>query len=74
MPDPKRREFLKQLTKSTVYVAPVIYTIAAPLELIGQGMSSQHKGGSGSPGHGGGHGFGASEAPWDEPPPGSKNP
>jgi hypothetical protein len=38
-----RRAFLKKLAKGTVYAAPVIHSLAAPLDLVGQGMSSEHK-------------------------------
>lgn len=38
-----RREFLKKLAKGAVYAAPVMHSIAAPVDLLGQGQSSQHK-------------------------------
>lgn len=65
-----RREFLKQLAKTATYSVPVVYTVAAPRELLGQGKSSEHKGLHG-------HGPppapppGAAPAPWDQPPPGT---
>jgi len=37
-----RREFLKKLAKGAVYAAPVVYSIAAPVDLVGQGKGSQH--------------------------------
>ena len=75
-----RREFLKKLAKTAAYTAPVVYTLAAPIELIGQGMSSQHHhhhhhhmaapaGLEQSPGTQPGQ-----QAPWDRPPPGGKVP
>lgn len=77
MTDHDRREFLKRLAKTTAYVAPVVYSLAAPVDLIGQGMSSMHKpmkgaaatqqapSGTQQPG---------GQAPWDRPPPGGKVP
>ena len=38
-----RRAFLKKLAKGTVYAAPVVHSLAAPLDLVGQGKSSEHK-------------------------------
>jgi hypothetical protein len=38
-----RREFIKKLAKGTAYVAPVVHSLAAPLDLVGQGKSSEHK-------------------------------
>ena len=38
-----RREFIKKLAKGTAYAAPVVHSLAAPLDLVGQGQSSQHK-------------------------------
>ena len=35
-----RRAFLKKLAKGAVYSAPVVYSMAAPVDLLGQGMSS----------------------------------
>lgn len=35
-----RRAFLRKLAKSAAYSAPVVYSMAAPLDLIGQGKSS----------------------------------
>jgi len=66
MNDQDRREFLKQLAKTAAYTAPVVYSLAAPVELAGQGKSSMHKKSTGAqptqrqP----------SDAPWDRPPPG----
>ena len=41
-----RRAFLKRLAKGTAYAAPVVLSLAAPLDLVGQGKSSEHKHGS----------------------------
>jgi hypothetical protein len=67
MTDPDRREFLKKLAKTAVYSAPVVYSLAAPVELVGGGMSSVHmmsapatQPATQQP----------SDAPWDRPPPG----
>lgn len=38
-----RREFLRKLAKTAAYTAPVVYTLAAPVDLVGQGSSSGHK-------------------------------
>jgi hypothetical protein len=76
MTDQDRREFLKKLAKTAAYAAPVVYSLAAPVELIGQGSSSEHKhpssgatqsapSGTQQPG---------GEAPWERPPPGGKVP
>lgn len=35
-----RRAFLKKLAKGAAYSAPVVYSMAAPVDLLGQGMSS----------------------------------
>ncbi len=75
-----RRAFLIKLAKRTAYLAPVIATVAAPLETASaqHGKSSQHKH---MHGHGMGHGMSATfqgpspspvpPAPWNRPPPGS---
>ena len=47
MSEKNRREFLKQLAKGTAYAAPVVYTLAAPIEVAGQGGSMKKGGGSG---------------------------
>ncbi|NIM49628.1 MAG: hypothetical protein GTN62_05340 [Gemmatimonadales bacterium] len=75
MTEQARREFLKKLAKAAAYTAPVVYSLAAPIDLVGQGgKSSQHKMQSAAfqqqqpqqrPG---------GDAPWDRPPPGSKLP
>jgi hypothetical protein len=76
MTDQDRREFLKKLAKTAAYAAPVVYSLAAPVELIGEGMSSVHHppssgatqaapSGTQQPG---------GEAPWERPPPGGKVP
>ena len=69
MLDAERREFLKKLAKSAVYAAPVIHTIASPIELFSQGMGSPMGMGMGM-----GMGGMAAPAPWDEPPPASMKP
>jgi hypothetical protein len=38
-----RRAFLRVLAAGAVYAAPVIASVAAPVDLLGQGQSSQHK-------------------------------
>jgi len=38
-----RRAFLRKLAKGAAYSAPVVYSMAAPLDLVGQGKSSEHK-------------------------------
>lgn len=43
MTDHDRREFLKRLAKTAAYSAPVMYSLAAPIELVGQGQSASHK-------------------------------
>ena len=40
-----RRAFLRKLAKGAAYTAPVVYTMAAPVDLIGQGKSSGKGGG-----------------------------
>lgn len=40
-----RRAFLKKLAKGAAYSAPVVYSMAAPLGLSGQGGSSGKGGG-----------------------------
>lgn len=41
----ERRAFLRKLAKGAAYTAPVVYSMAAPVDLIGQGMSSGKGGG-----------------------------
>ncbi len=72
MLDAERREFLKKLAKSAIYAAPVIQTIASPIELFSQGMGSPM--GMGMGGMGMGMGGMAAPAPWNEPPPASMKP
>jgi hypothetical protein len=73
--DQHRREFLKKLAKGAVYAAPVIRTMTAPLEVVGQGKSTSHKNDHGNEGHGGGAGGSSpalgGAAPGTQPPPGS---
>ncbi|MEE8191445.1 MAG: hypothetical protein V3T74_01790 [Gemmatimonadales bacterium] len=68
MTDQDRREFLKKLAKTAAYTAPVVYSLAAPIELVGQGQSSEHKHTTApatqQPSTG--------DAPWDRPPPGQR--
>ena len=40
-----RRAFLRKLAKGAAYSAPVVYSMAAPVDLLGQGMSSGKGGG-----------------------------
>jgi len=35
-----RRAFLRKMAKGVAYTAPVVYSMAAPLDLMGQGSSS----------------------------------
>ncbi len=66
-----RRDFLKRLARSAAYAAPVITSLAAPLDLVGQGQASVHKQtGGGDPGHGAPGMAAGQQAPWDQPPPG----
>ena len=67
-----RRAFLKKLARGAAYAAPTIISFAAPVELLGQGESSQHKQT---------HLVAPSEPsaplqdpPWKEPPPGRTPP
>jgi hypothetical protein len=64
-----RRAFLRKLAKGAAYTAPVVYSMSAPVDLIGQGMSS---------GKGGGKDMdkatGASQTQFVPPPPGSVPP
>jgi hypothetical protein len=72
MTEQDRRAFLKQLAKGAVYTAPVVYSLAAPVELIGQGQSSMHKPPM-TPGATSGTTQPGGDAPWDRPPPGSRD-
>ncbi len=47
MSDQTRREFLIKLAKGTAYVTPVVVSMAAPVELIGQQMQPTMPGGMG---------------------------
>ena len=63
-----RRAFLRKLAKSAAYTAPVVYSMAAPVDLLGQGMSS---------GKGGGKDMDKSSmggSTYSVPPPGSRPP
>jgi hypothetical protein len=40
-----RRAFLRKLAKGAAYSAPVVYSMAAPVDLLGQGQSSGKGGG-----------------------------
>lgn len=79
MDNESRRRFLKRLAKGTLYSAPVIATMAAPVHLVGQGMSASAKGGMGGGAVGGGGGGGGHkpaaqfQGPWDtNAPPGRR--
>ena len=72
MTDQDRREFLEKLAKTAVYTAPVVYSLAAPTELIGLVKGDKSGGmdmGMAAPATteptGG-------DAPWDRPPPGQR--
>lgn len=71
-----RREFLMALARRAAYAAPVIVSLSAPHDLLGQGSSSQHKA------HAAPTYSGATQqtntprppggaAPWKAPPPGA---
>ena len=68
MTEQDRREFLKKLAKTAVYTAPVVYSLAAPIELMGGGKASEHHtsapAATQQPSTG--------DAPWDRPPPGQR--
>ncbi len=38
-----RRAFIKKLAQGTAYATPVVHSLAAPLDLVGQGKGSEHK-------------------------------
>ncbi|UCF40655.1 MAG: hypothetical protein JSW43_13175 [Gemmatimonadota bacterium] len=78
MTEHDRREFLKKLAKTAAYAAPVVYSLAAPIELGGVQMASKKPpmgmtagatqsapGGAQQPG---------GQAPWERPPPGGNVP
>lgn len=78
MTDRERREFLKQLAKTAVYAAPVVHTLAAPVDVVGQGvlpskkitpptLAPQQQPLPPNPAPGG-------TPPWQHPPPGSRRP
>lgn len=70
-----RREFLKAVARSMTYTAPLVYSLTAPIELVGQGKASKHKPGGGGMGMEMGMGMAAPAgvtAPWDRPPPGQR--
>jgi hypothetical protein len=73
-----RREFLKKLARTAAYTAPVVYSLAAPVELIGQGgKSSEHKppmGAAATQSAPGGAQQPGGQAPWERPPPGGNVP
>ena len=45
MAQENRRAFLRKLAKGAAYSAPVVYSMAAPVDLLGQGQSSGKGGG-----------------------------
>ncbi len=69
MTDQDRREFLKKLARTAAYTAPVVYSLAAPIELVGQGSSSEHKPPMGAPAT---QEPSTGDAPWDRPAPGQR--
>ncbi len=75
-----RRAFLKMLAKGTAYAAPVVHSLAAPLDLVGQGKSSEHKhGGQAATASPTGSGLTqqtdiGAPPPGQRPPPGQSNP
>lgn len=77
-----RREFLRKLAKTAAYAAPVVVSLAAPIELVGQGDSPSKKEGHWHPP---GQGSPTKQTlppnpqpggppPWQQPPPGSRRP
>jgi hypothetical protein len=75
MTQQNRREFLKKLAKTAVYAAPVVHTLAAPIDLVGQGQSTGHK----PPGHSAAfqpqqQPTTDPQPPWQQPPPGTTPP
>jgi hypothetical protein len=78
MSNEDRREFLKKLAKGTAYAAPVVHSLAAPLDLVGQGSSSQHKKRPNAVAAPGSSGITQQEqigapSPGERPPPGSRH-
>jgi len=77
MTDHDRREFLKKLAKTAAYTAPVVYTLAAPIDLLGVQKASMHKppmGGAATQSAPGGAQQPGGQAPWERPPPGGNVP
>jgi hypothetical protein len=72
MTDQDRREFLKKLAKTAAYTAPVVYSLAAPIELVGGGVSSQKMMGVAPAGQQPSTEPSTGDAPWDRPPPGQR--
>ena len=66
-----RREFLKQLAKGTAYAAPVVYTLAAPIEVAGQGQGGSMKQGGGQGGGGSTSSSTSTTSPFPPPPGGN---
>lgn len=78
MTEQDRRDFLKRLAKAAVYAAPVVHSLAAPADVLGQSWTEHHPKTSGleqqpqqqpttttQPG---------GEAPWQREPPGGDPP
>ncbi|MGD2136183.1 MAG: twin-arginine translocation signal domain-containing protein, partial [Gemmatimonadales bacterium] len=69
MGEQDRRDFLKRLAKAAAYAAPVVHSLAAPADVLGQAWTEHHPKSSGfdqqqptttnEPGR---------EAPWDRRP------
>lgn len=74
MTEHDRREFLKRLAKTAAYSAPVVYSLATPVELVGQGKSSQHKHHKAAQFQPQTEPTTQRDAPWTEPPPGAEPP
>lgn len=74
MTEQDRREFLKKLAKSAAYSTPVIYSLATPVELAGQGKGSQHKHQKAAAFQPEQQSTTERDAPWREPPPGAQPP
>ncbi len=62
-----RREFLKKLAKTALYSAPVVHSFAAPVDLLGQGQSSEHMSHQAPPPAQPSTSTMGEPAPWDKP-------
>lgn len=74
MTEHDRREFLKQLAKTAAYTVPVVYSLAAPVELSGQASQHKHTASGATQTAPSATQQPGGTAPWDRPPPGGKVP